>query len=102
MPFLTIVDGPSKWHLILSLFDHLEADGEPRKIEFRLDNEPGVRRKAIIDSCKRLPGEEFSEAHDWELAGRINIRQPGSKRVWHSFTATYSTKTRSGSLEPGQ
>ena len=92
-----ITDGPSKFELMLALFDRLPGD-RFRTVEFRavmvpnseFGGDPGFDRTV---RAARIRSVIRQESEDWYLVGEIH--QPSDAR-WVNFEGTYSTKSRSG------
>ncbi len=106
-----IVNGPSKWDLILALFDTTE-DREPSRI--RQDGR--IVNLEIVDSKGEkwegrvvITGVEkekcwFYQDSDWKLKGGYYFppKSPlGKKWVnWYPFIAHFNTDTRKGWMKP--
>ncbi|NQT22792.1 MAG: hypothetical protein HQ579_05050 [Candidatus Omnitrophica bacterium] len=104
-----IVNGPSKWDLILALFDTTE-DLDPSRIRqsdrlviFEVNHEgKNWEGKIHINGVKKA--EEFCfQDSDWNLEGRCVFpeKSPLGERFirWRPFIAHFNTQTRKGWLE---
>lgn len=79
---LDIVDGPSKYELMLGLFD--SATTRPRPVEFRLSRR--VALEAHIQSVSREDGSgESWNLEGWVVSGEV-------------FDAYFNTKRRTGHI----
>ena len=106
----TIVGGPSKWDLILALFDTRE-DLDPNRVRqngrlvvFEIADDKGGRWRGDvhIHAVKKAQDYSFQDS-DWELEGRcvFPTRSPLGERFinWRLFIAHFNTQTREGWLE---
>lgn len=110
----SIVNGPSKWDLMLALFDTTE-DLDPSRIRqesrlviFEIDHEgqnwegKNWEGRIHINTVKKAEDYSFQDS-DWDLGGRCVFpeKSPLGERFlrWRPFIAHYNTKTRKGWLE---
>lgn len=95
MPRVEITDGPSKFDLMLALFDRM-PDGSYRHLKFNIQSElEGVVARnyctAVVHGCSRVPGPDV-----WSVTGEVMI--PGAKR-WEPFEGVYSPGKRIGHMD---
>ncbi|MDD5589600.1 MAG: hypothetical protein PHQ47_00285 [Candidatus Portnoybacteria bacterium] len=108
---LSIVNGPSKWDIILALFDTTE-DLDPSRVRqngrlviLEIADEEGKNWKGEIhiDAVKKNQDFGFQDS-DWKLEGHYvfpRLSPLGEKFiVWRPFIALFNTQTRKGWLEP--
>ena len=91
MSLIEIVDGPSKWDLMLALFD---AINKSRSTRFTLDKYfggPTEPCEVVIIGVTRAPGVET-----WDISGEL--RSP-RESIWQRFIGTYSTSNRHGQIK---
>ncbi len=105
----SIVNGPSKWDLVLALFDTTE-DLVPTRIRqngrlviFEVNHE-GENWKGDIHISGVKKTEEFGfQDSDWDIEGRciFSEKSPlGESFVrWRSFIAHFNTQIRKGWME---
>ena len=93
MPRAEIFNGPSKWDLMLALFDHRLPEIGNRPIDFRVGESSGnsLYAAAFLSGCSIAPGPEV-----WELTGEIRFPRTG---CWVKFKAMYSTAQRKGHMD---
>ena len=94
MPQYDVLDGPSRWDLMLALFDPWLAQTESRKVRFTISrlygSYPTDFCEATVVGVRRIAGNEA-----WEITGEA---RPGRSGVWVPFRAQYSTARRRGSM----
>ncbi len=88
-----IKTGPSKFELLLALFDSRQVN--TRKVEFRTDAD--TLYDAVITSVEREDGSGES----WNIRGYLSEKKPGAKIPSPStnFEGYFRTDTRKGSLK---
>ena len=94
MAQINLVTGPGKWDLMLALFDHIQANGDQRELEFGIanDGQAGPAScKVLLQGCSRSPSEDGK----WSLTGRIWIYGSGH---WTDFQGWFSTIRRDGQV----
>lgn len=80
-----IVNGPSKWDLMLALFD-VDDNGRPRLIDFTYDD-------GSLETCRVVSIlAEDGSGESWMIEGRTNFKNL-------IFKALFSTRTRRGRIE---
>ena len=105
----SIVSGPSKWDLILALFDTTE-DLDPNRVRqngrlviFQIVHEgKNWDGEVHINAVKKTRDYTFQDS-DWDIEGRCVFpeKSPLGERfiVWRPFIARFNTQTRKGWLE---
>ena len=96
---LNIVGGPSKWDLMLAIFDRYE-DEDPREVMFLVEDwEADDPKKRTVNVHVTIPSirQEHGSCEAWNLDGRI-VDGPKSVFTWVVRIA-YDTKARKGKLE---
>lgn len=93
MAMYSIVNGPSKWDMMLALFDNTAAS--PRHIIFEIGAVgPSFRdAKIVVNSIEREDGSGES----WSFRGYAH-KADGSLPTQCNVSGYYSTRTRKGSM----
>ncbi len=93
-----ITNGPSKWDLMLGLFDNTASN--PREVEFTIADsteDPGPGEPVTLIAAKfvlNVIGRESGSGEDWIFEG-YNPRHP----LRPAAKGYFSTRTRSGHVE---
>lgn len=95
-----ITGGPSKWDLMLGLFDNHSRN--PREIEFSIVDpvSPGHGEPAVIKKIKVVingVGRESGNGESWIFNGYWNLHDPSAPRN-PKVNGYYSTLSRTGWL----
>lgn len=106
MATLKIVNGPSKWDLMISLF-HGGREFDSELVMFEVETEKGKTEKMFL-SVTSLQREPYDNTH-WNFEGLRIVHKrcggPFPKSEWssHQFDSmakgSFSTQTREGYLE---
>lgn len=91
-----IVSGPSKWDLMLSLFES-STTGRRRlvfTVASRRIKEDVEERRALINSIERVD----DSGENWLVGGRIEPMAGSCQLPMMRFKASFSTQTRKGHL----
>lgn len=101
-----IVDGPSKWDLMLAFFDY--TCQHPRVVDFKIDDKEvkigWIDRPRIVSSIVSLPfhidtlSREDRSGETWNWKG-VCSKIEHSKIEYSKAKGFFSTKTRKGWLE---
>ncbi|MBI3020059.1 MAG: hypothetical protein HYY60_01915 [Parcubacteria group bacterium] len=110
---LKIIDGPSKFDIMLSVFMRDGGRNERQTVDFKCPDFPAFQRMigpkgydsenplvwCIIDGVTR-PSKDSDDTDVWTFTGRcFCYGKEWLRRKKHPFTAQYSMTTRKGNLQ---